>query len=151
MSLILKNRSLLPELNTDFFETGRLFPNFFDTNGDLINWEKNFIVPDVNIAETEKEFKLELAVPGMDKKDIKVEFQNGILKISGERKEEKKEEKKNYKRREFSYDKFSRSFTMPDNSLPDKIDAKYENGVLNITIPKKEIAVTKAKKEITVS
>ena len=62
-----------------------------------------------------------------------------------------KEEKKNYTRREYSYNSFSRSFTLPDNSSPDKINAKYENGVLNITLPKKEVNVSKPVKEIKVS
>lgn len=150
MSIILKNRSLLPELATDFFETGRLFPSLLDTNGDFFDWDKNSVMPNVNISESDKEFKIELAVPGIEKKDIKVEMNNGILKISGEKKAEKKEENKNYRRREFYYDKFSRSFNLPENIIQDKIDAKYDKGVLTLNIPKKEVTVSKAKKEISV-
>jgi HSP20 family protein len=150
MTLVIKNKSLFPELTTDFFETGKLFPSFFDTNGDLFDWKNNFVMPNVNISETDKEFKIELAIPGHDKKDIKVEVNNGVISISGEKKETKNEERKNYKRQEFSYDKFSRSFVIPDNSLPDKIDAKYEKGLLLLTLPKKDVTVSKTKKEIAV-
>ena len=92
-----------------------------------------------------------MAAPGLERKDFKVEVENGMLCISSEKEEESKEEKKNYTRREYSYNSFSRSFTLPDNSLPDKINAKYENGVLHITLPKKEVTVQKLAKEIKVS
>ena len=104
-----------------------------------------------DFEEREKEFRIELAAPGLEKKDFKVEVLNGNLTISAEKKEEKKEETKNYRRKEFSYNSFSRSFTLPDNCMHDKIDAKYENGILHLTLPKKEITVSKPKKEIKVS
>ena len=79
----------------------------------------------------------------MEKKDFKIALDNGMLTISAEKKEESKEEKENFTRREFTFNRFSRSFRMPDNCLPDKIDAKYENGLLLLTLPKKEITITK--------
>ena len=87
----------------------------------------------------------------MEKKDFKVEVINNILTVSSEQEEEKKEENKNYTRREFFYNSFSRSFSLPDNSLPDKIDAKYDNGILTLTLPKKEVTTPKPVKEIKVN
>jgi HSP20 family protein len=112
------------------------------------DWATN--VPSVNIVENEKDFKIELAAPGLEKKDFKIAMENGMLMISAEKKEEKKEEKENYMRREFSFNKFSRSFRLPENCLTEKIDAKYENGVLRLLLPKKEVKVMNPAKEIKV-
>ncbi len=152
MSLIVRKRATLPSLVNDFFETGRLFPSVFDLNSNLFDFDGgSLLVPNANIIEEEKDFKIELAAPGLEKKDFKVEVNNNVLTISAEKEEEKKEEHKNYKRREFSYNSFSRSFTLPENSLPDRIDAKYENGVLTLLLPKKEVSVSKPAKQIKVA
>lgn len=143
-TLVKRNGVSLPTLVNDFFDN-----DFFDLNGDFFKVGTKFN-PSVNVSETDKDFKIEVAAPGLEKKDFKVEVDSGILTISAEKEEEAKEEKKNYSRREFSYSKFSRSFQVPDNSIPEKIDAKYENGILNILLPKKEVTVSKAKKEIKV-
>jgi HSP20 family protein len=152
MSLVLKNKPL-PSVMRDFFDTGRFFrPSIFDFDTDLLDFEgTSIMIPDANILERDKEFVIELAAPGLEKKDFKVEVMNGNLTISAEKKEEKKEEMKNYKRKEFSYHSFSRSFSLPENCLSDKIDAKYDSGILHLTLPKKEIVISKPKKEIKVS
>jgi HSP20 family protein len=150
MTTLLKRESLLPTWANDFLETGKFFsPRLFDFDGDGSDFAKR--VPSVNITENEKEFKIEMAASGLERKDFKVEVENGVLCISSEKEEESNEEKKNYTRREYSYNSFSRSFSLPENSLPDKINAKYENGVLKITLPKKEVTVPKPAKEIKVS
>jgi HSP20 family protein len=150
MTTLLKRESLLPTWANDLFDTGKIFgPRLFDFDGDGSDFARR--VPSVNITENEKEFKIEMAASGLERKDFKVEVENGVLCISSEKEEESNEEKKNYTRREYSYNSFSRSFTLPDNSLPEKINAKYENGVLNITLPKKEVTVSKPAKEIKVS
>jgi HSP20 family protein len=150
MSLIVRNRSLLPNVS-NFFDTGKFFsPGIFDFDGDL-DFDSSLVVPEANIIENDKDFRIEIAAPGLEKKDFNVTFQNGMLVVSAEKEEEKKESKKNYMRREFSYNSFSRSFNLPENSLPDKIEAKYENGVLRLMLPKKEVTVSKPKKEIKVS
>jgi HSP20 family protein len=152
MSLLVKrNGNLFPGLVSDLFDADlALRPSLFDFDRDLFKGLRAS-VPSVNITEDENSFKFELAAPGLDKKDFKVEADNGILTISSEKEKENTEENENYCRREFSYNSFSRSFQLPDNSLPDKIDAKYENGVLKLTLPKKEVSVAKPKKEIKVS
>src|ERR1051326_2508094 len=102
-----KNNDLLPSVFSDVFDTDKFFGN---------DWfEKEFEkrVPAVNIKENGKEFKVELAVPGFSKNDIKVNLDGDVLTISAEKKEEKKEEKERFTRKEFSYNSFSRSFTLP--------------------------------------
>lgn len=152
MTSLVKRGSLLPTWTRNLLDTGRLFNSgLLDFDGDFPSIDLSVSLPSVNVTEDEKQFKLELAAPGLERKDFKVEVDNGLLCICSEKEEEKKEEKKNYTRREYSYKGFSRNFTLPENCLADKIDAKYENGILNITLPKKEVTVTKAAKEIKVS
>lgn len=117
-------------LNEDFF------PTFTRTSTSL---------PAVNIREDEKAFYLELAVPGMDKKDLKIDVKDDVLTISSEHKEEKNEDTEGYKRREFSYSSFCRSFYLPEDVNEEKIGASYKDGILNVTIPKVEETKKKEK------
>lgn len=150
--LVKRNRALLPSIVSNFFDTGRSFPSIFDLDTDLFDFNGGSLsIPNANIVENGKDYKIEIAAPGLEKKDFKVELDNGILTVSAEKEEEEKKESKNYRRREFSYRSFTRSFALPENSLQDKIDAKYENGVLTVSLPKKEITVSKPVKEIKVS
>jgi len=150
--LVKKNKAVVPSVVSDFFNSDRLFsPSILDFDGGLLERGNSFLIPSANITENDKDFSIELAAPGLEKKDFKIEVQDGVLSISAEKKEEKSEENKNYRRREFSYDSFSRSFTLPENSVSEKIDAKYENGVLHLTLPKKEVTVSKPAKQIKVS
>lgn len=152
MSLVVKKRATLPSLVSDLFETGRYFPSVFDIDSSLFDFDRgSMIVPDANIEENEKDYRIDIAAPGLERKDFKVEVDNGVLIVSAEKEEEKKEKRKNYRRREFSYSSFSRSFILPDNSLADKIDAKYENGILHIMLPKKEMTISKPAKQIKIA
>jgi len=110
-------------LNEDFF------PTFTRSSTSL---------PAVNIREDEKAFYLELAVPGMNKNDLKIEVKDEVLTISAAQKDEKQEEHEGYRRREFSYSSFCRSFYLPENVNGDKIGASYKDGILNVEIPKME-------------
>ena len=98
----------------------------------------NCHAPAVNIMEDGNQFVLEFAVPGMDKNDFKIQLENQVLTVSSEMKEEKEETATNYTRREFGFNSFSRSFTMPKNIVADKIKADYKDGILHISIPKDE-------------
>ena len=98
-----------------------------------------------------KEFQIEMAAPGLEKGDFKIEIDNGMLMISAEKKLESKEEKENYTRREFSFNKFMRRFRMPEDCIYDKLEAKYENGLLKLMLPKKEVHIEKKSKEIKIS
>lgn len=108
-------------------------------------------VPAVNIAETAENFSIELSAPGFDKEEFRIEVENDVLTVSGERKTEKKEEGKTYTRKEFSYGSFKRVFSLPKTVDTDKIEAKYESGILQVIVSKKEEAKAKPVREIRIS
>jgi len=152
MTLLVRNRTKLPSLVSDLLNTKTFIPNVFNLQDDLLDITGGpIMVPSANIIENEKDFRIELAAPGLERKDFKVEVDNGLITITAEKEEEETEEKENYRRREYSYNSFNRSFTLPENSLPDKIEAKYDNGILHLTLPKKQVTILKPTKEIKVS
>ena len=107
-------------------------------------------LPSVNVLENEKEYVLEVAAPGMQKKDFKIELNKNILSISSEKKEQKEDKNENFTRREFSYNSFCRTFELPEEVDAENIKANYVNGILTIEIPKQEIRVKKAR-EISIA
>ena len=122
-----------------------IHPGMFNFLNDVIGDElvqprvsRNSSTPAVNVKETKKSFELQLAVPGLDKKDINIDLDENVLTISSKTEEEQKEEVENFKRREFRFSSFERSFTLPEDIDETKIEAKHENGILSISIPKKE-------------
>ena len=128
-----------------------IFNDFFDNDWMV---KANATAPAINVFETEKEYKVELAAPGMTKEDFNVHIdEENNLVISMEKKTENKEEKKEgrYLRREFSYSKFQQTMILPDYVDKEKISAQVENGVLNIDLPKfSEQEKEKAKRFIDV-
>ncbi len=137
------NGNLLPSLLEDIFDDNVLENRF-----------KNFrSLPAVNIEEHEDKYNLELAAPGKSKKDFNIELDNDLLTISSETKEDNKTENKerNFTRREFSYESFKRSFTLPESVDTSKIKANYKNGVLILELPKREEAKTQPKRMIDIS
>ncbi|NMB50881.1 MAG: Hsp20/alpha crystallin family protein [Bacteroidales bacterium] len=108
-------------------------------------------MPAANIKENEKNYTLELAVPGMDKKDLKIDINDDVLVISSESTKEEEEEKEGYKRKEFSYSSFCRSFYIPENVNREKIGASYKDGVLSIELPKMEEEKNKITRKIKIS
>ncbi len=99
-------------------------------------------VPAVNVSKENDALQLELSAPGFTKEDIKVEVENGVLTISGAHKVENETKEKTYYRKEFSYGSFKRNFNLPDEYNADNISAKYENGILRLSVPKKETVKT---------
>lgn len=97
-------------------------------------------IPAVNIAETENEFHIELAVPGLRKEDFKINLDKNTLTVSSEKKEDSVEEGKKFSKREYSYSSFNRSFTLPESADHSKIEADYTDGVLKLIVAKKEEA-----------
>ena len=140
MSIVKRNKLFFPALMNDF-----MGPDWF---GGTDNW--NTSVPAVNIKDNEKSFELELAVPGMKKDDFTVEVDNDVLTISSEFKSENEETQDNYTRKEFSYSAFKRAFTLPETVDGSKIDARYEDGILRLTLPKKQEALPKPKRLISI-
>jgi HSP20 family protein len=132
-----------------------LIDRFF--NDDLFDWSlQNFSntnsnLPAVNIKEKDDAFEIEMAAPGFKKEDFKIELNNNLLSISSEKKTENEtKENERFTKREFSYQSFMRSFTLPNSIEGEKINAKYKNGILNIHIPKKEEAKVKPVKQIEI-
>lgn len=147
MNLIKRNTdNWLPFIFDDMFKT-----DWMD-NGNNGMSRIGTSVPAVNIAEDDDSFTLEVAAPGMTKKDFNLELDNGVLTISSEVKneEEKKENGGRFTRREFSYTSFKRAFSLPETVDPEKISAKYKEGVLVIELPKREEARVQAKRLIDI-
>jgi len=104
-----------------------------------------FNFPPVNISETKNDYELEFNVPGRKKEDLKISVDKNILTVSFEKKEEIADENRNQIKREFTLQPFKRTFTLDDKVISDNIAAKYENGLLILTIPKKEEVKAEAK------
>ena len=102
-------------------------------------------LPATNIKENEKEYLLDIAIPGMKKEDINVEIEDGRLCISAESEKSVEENEEEYTRKEFSYSSFKRAFSLPENAV-DKVTAKYQDGVLHISLPKRKMETSKPKR-----
>jgi HSP20 family protein len=113
-----------------------MLDNFWGNEMPEDDFFKRNKIPAVNVKDNEKNYEIEVAAPGMVKDDFKIDIDNGVLTISAEKKDEMEKKEDNYTRREFSYSSFSRSFSLPQNVDEDSIVAKYENGVLKLTINK---------------
>ncbi|MCW3785396.1 Hsp20/alpha crystallin family protein [Plebeiibacterium sediminum] len=147
----------LAKLSNNWFPSfPSLVDRFFD--GELMDWNSsnysstNSTLPAVNVKENENEFLIDVAAPGLKKEDFSVNYDNGRLTISSEKKNEK-EEKDGEKvtRREFSYQSFQRSFTVAQNIVDaEKIEAHYDNGILHISLPKRDEVKPKPTKQIEI-
>jgi HSP20 family protein len=124
---------MFPTVFEDFFKP---WNEWFDNDG---LWGKIMKVPAVNVTDNKDNFLVSLAAPGMKKNDFKIDVEGTMLTISSEKEENKEEKEAKYTRKEYSYSSFSRSFTLPDEVMKDKIEAIYEDGVLKLILPKTEI------------
>jgi HSP20 family protein len=136
------------------------FPSFFDRflNEGLMDWDNlNFsdtdtTIPAVNVKEDDDRFLIEVTAPGMKRDDFNVKIENNMLTISSEKKDEKDESKEGYTRKEFSFQSFQRSFSLPEwHILTDKISAKYNEGILHIELPKRDEVKPQPAKTIKIS
>lgn len=134
----------IPSVFDDFFKPW----NEWFENGGMIG--RMLKVPAVNITEHEKEYQVALAAPGLKKDDFKIDMDGNMVTISSEKKESKEDTDKRYTRKEYSYSSFSRSFTLPEDVNRDKIEARYEDGVLTLLLPRKEEAKKTAGKQIAI-
>jgi HSP20 family protein len=134
----------MPSVFDDFFKP---WNEWFD-NGN--SWTRAMNVPAVNITESKDEYLVSLAVPGMKKADFTIDVDGNMLTISSEQEESKEEKDKKFTRKEYNYSSFSRSFTLPEEINKEKIEAKYEEGVLKISLPRKEEAKKASAKHIAV-
>lgn len=138
--------------NEEMPVVSNLFDSFFGKHfADFIRNDFEGTLPATNIYENNLGFRIEVAAPGLDKQDFKINVNNQQLTISAKKefKEENKEEK--LTRKEFGYTSFERSFSLPQSVEAEKIDAKYEKGILTINVPKKEEHLQKSSREINIS
>ena len=144
--------------NRNFVPTRRSY-NRYNGIDDMFNWFMNESPsfgecgnhPSANIKETEDDFRIEMMVPGYNKEDIRIQVENGVLSVVHESEAADNQESNSYISREFSSRNFSRKFKLSDRLASEKINARYENGILEITIPKKEEAKAKPVQEISIS
>lgn len=121
--------------NNDFFPSilGEIFNDeVFDKISNRMS------VPAVNLVESDNSYEIHMAAPGLKKEDFKISLENKVLTISSEKSTESESSEDKFTRKEYSYSSFSRSFTLPENTDIERIDAKYENGELRLNLPKKE-------------
>ena len=133
-----------PAIISDFFNDG-----FFDN--ELMNFPLTRWVPNANVRETTDEYVIELAAPGLEKDEFKIEVQEDVVTIDGHHDEEKEEKSEEYHRKEFKTTSFKRSFRLPQSVIADKVDAKYSHGILKLTLPKREEAKSIGKKLVKIS
>ncbi len=150
MAIVKWNPSLISNMDSffdDFFKSQ--FPALQKMNFSA----EGTTMPAINIKETDEEYALEVAAPGLVKKDFNISVENGMLTISAEKevKTEEEEEEEGYTRKEFSYSSFKRSFTLPDGADDSKISAKYIDGILQVVLPKKPEAKPQPAKVIEIS
>lgn len=138
MSLIRRNNLFIPSIFNELANT--------DWYGGTETLKTK--LPAVNIKENEKNFEIELSVPGFTKEDFNIEVDKNVLTISSEIKKEESKVDENYTRKEFEFSSFKRAFTLPDTVDVDKIHADYVNGVMKFELPKKEEALPKPKRLI---
>lgn len=118
------------------FEDVNHWFNQISNNLPMRSPESSLFHPDFEVQESEKEFLVKADLPGMEKKDININLANGMLTVSGERRESKKEQNENYGISEIRYGSFNRSFSLPEDILEDGIKAKMKNGVLELILPR---------------
>lgn len=140
MSLVRYNAALNDFVPTSF---GNLIDRFFNESVSRAGGSAYSFVPRVDIVEEEKAFQIHVAVPGVNKEDFKLDVNDNLLTISGERKFQKEKKENNFHSIETQYGTFSRSFSLPENVDVNNIAAKYNNGILEITVPKDEKKVVK--------
>ena len=140
---LVKLSETMPSLFDDFFKP---WNEWFEGGLSM----RTVKVPAVNITEQKNEYLVSLAAPGLKKENFKINVDGNMLTISSEKEENKEEKDKKFTRREYSYSSFSRCFTLPEEINQAKIEAKYEDGVLKISLPRKEGVNKPAAKQIVV-
>ena len=126
-------------------------PDIFENDFFQVLQNRTSSMPSVNIREDESRYSIELAVPGIDRKDLKIDINEDILTVSSESKNESDEKQEGYRRKEFSYSTFCRSFYLPENVNRDKIEANCKDGILTVALPKQEEEKTKIARQIQIS
>jgi len=137
----LRTRATWPSLVDDFINGD--FPKFYE-------FETRRSIPAVNITENKEEFRIDVAAPGLNKDDFRINLENNVLTVSSEKEEKNEDNEEKVMRREFSYTAFKRAFTLPLTVNSEKIRAAHNDGILQIVIPKKDEAKEKPAREIRI-
>jgi HSP20 family protein len=145
----MEDKTMLPTITRRGYNP--FLSNLFDDDFFPVLSNRTSSMPAVNIRENEKNFTLDLAIPGMDKKDLKIDINEDVLTISSETSNETEDNSDGYKRKEFSYSSFCRSFYLPENVNKEKIAASYKDGILSVELPKQEEEKSKISKQIKIS
>ena len=140
-----KTSEKIPSVFDDFFKP---WSEWFGNTGSL--WGRVLSVPAVNVTENKDSYQVSLAAPGLKKEDFKINVEGNMLTVSAQSEETKEENEKAFTRKEYNFSSFSRSFTLPDEINQEKIGARYEDGILNLVLPRKENGKTTAAKQIAV-
>lgn len=161
MSLVKSRKRRSPMAGQSIISQDPFLSDLMDTRRGIFNLNRLFnrdfendlnLVPALNVKENDKNYEVQLAAPGLAKNDFSITVDDGILTISAEKEEKAEEEKEGFVRKEFSYNSFSRSMILPESVDDDKeIKAQYKDGVLKLTLLKKEGAKTKSPKKVTIS
>ncbi|HSP12932.1 MAG TPA: Hsp20/alpha crystallin family protein [Salegentibacter sp.] len=158
MSLVKSNKRRRPMWGTSLFANDPFFSELMDSRklnnlNRIFNGEDFDFSPAVNIKDQEKNYEIELAAPGLEKNDFKITMEDGILTISAEKEEKSEEKKEGFVKKEFSYNSFTRSMSLPDSIDEDKdVKASYKDGILKMTLQKKEdVQASKKQKTIKIS
>jgi HSP20 family protein len=146
----MEDKAMLPTIMRRSFRPFYM-PNFFDDDFLPVLNNRTSSLPAVNIKEDEKNYILDLAIPGMDKKNLRIDINEDVLTISSESKNETSEEADGYKKKEFNYSSFCRSFYIPENVNRDKIEAGYKDGILTVSLPKMEEEKKNLSRQVTIS
>lgn len=161
MSLVKSSKRRSPIAGESLMSQDPFFSDLMDTRRGIFNLNRIFngdfendlnLIPALNVKDNKKNYEVLLAVPGLTKNDFNITVDDGILTISAEKEATTEEEKEGFVRKEFSYNSFSRSMILPDSVDEDKdIKAQYQDGVLKLTLHKKEGAKPKSPKKVNVS
>lgn len=141
-----KYRNLVPSsfrTNSGFFDE---FKDFFGPS-----WEGGSMLPASNVKETSDNFQIEIAAPGFEKADFKINLENDVLTIASEKKVESAKENEHYTRKEFQYSTFSRSWNLPESVDVSSINASYDKGILSVVLPKKQESTKQTNKVIEIA
>lgn len=141
-----RNCAPVDSRNNNVFFDDQLFRDFF--NG---AWKGGSVSPASNVKESDENYTIELAAPGLDKADFKIKLDERVLSISSEKKVENNNESERYTRKEFQYNTFKRSWNLPETVDTDSISANYSNGILSVVLPKKQDVVKNNNKVIEIA
>jgi HSP20 family protein len=142
--IVPRSSERVPSVFDDFFKP---WNEWFD-GGNI--WNRMSHLPAVNITEEKDAYLVSLAAPGLKKEDFKIDIDGNLLTVSSRKEETKEEKETKFTRKEYNYSSFSRTFTLPEEISKDKIEAKYENGLLNITLPLKKEALKASAQQVPI-